>query len=285
MNGKGLKLNSSRLTINANNYVFWFCLCILATPGLADRVREETKLFFSDVPNDIDHKSFDASGSAGTLNPTESDSEVLRRSCPLLKACYLEKLRLDCETRSVRKTRNAHMVHEYGSTATESKSSFELKPGDYLHVFHYLHHSGPKYFEDSNTYRPERFLVPASEPGFPPTVDQKTLRPYGAGSSMCKGRVIAERFLYQSSSRHPTHLGHRACRSWGLEDTRPYQRCWIVQAYAECSRQVHVSKEDVKIMTLNTQAQIALTEYASMSSRRMYYDRPHSDSVEDMFPL
>ena len=126
MSGKGWKLNSSRLRIKANSHIFWFFLRILATPGLADKVREETKSFFSDVPNDVEHGSFDVSGNTGTPNPTESDSEISRRSCPLLKACYLETLRLDCETRSVRKTRNAHMVHEYGSAATESKSSFEL---------------------------------------------------------------------------------------------------------------------------------------------------------------
>ena len=119
-------VNSSRLRIKANNHVFWFFLRILATPGLADELGEEKKSFFSDAPNDVNHGSFDANGSAGTSYPTESDSEILRRSCPLLKACYLDTLRLDCETRSVKKTKNAHMVHEYGSAATESKSSLEL---------------------------------------------------------------------------------------------------------------------------------------------------------------
>ena len=109
------------------------------------------------------------------------------RSCPLLRACYFETLRLDGEIRSIRKVRRDNLVPGY---ETAPNSAFKLKSGDYLHAFHYLHHSDPKYFEEPETFKPERFLVRNSGS---PEVNQGTLRPYGAGFSMCKGRIIAER--------------------------------------------------------------------------------------------
>ncbi len=109
------------------------------------------------------------------------------RCCPLLKACYFETLRLDSEIKSVRKVKKDNFFLE---NETASTSGFKLKAGDYIHAFHYLHHPDPNYFEEPDVFKPERFLV---RDGGHVAVDQRTLRPYGAGFSMCKGRIIAER--------------------------------------------------------------------------------------------
>ncbi len=127
------------------------------------------------------------------------------RWCPLLKACYFETLRLDGEIRSARKIRRDNLVPE---NETASTSAFKLKSGDYLHAFHYLHHSDPDYFEEPERFKPERFLV---REGGSVEVGQGTLRPYGAGFSMCKGRVIAERMCL--------HLVAGILHHWEMEPT------------------------------------------------------------------
>ena len=171
-------LTSGRLTMNANNLVCWLLLRILSTPGLADEIRRETKRFFRDgnAPIDTTQPLLEGSGKGD-----------LGRWCPLLKACYLETVRLDSEIVSVRKIRRDNLVPE---TETAPTSAFKLKAGDYLHAFHYLHHTDPEHFEEPERFKPERFLI--REAGSM-VVSQRTLRPYGAGVSMCKGRVVAER--------------------------------------------------------------------------------------------
>jgi cytochrome P450 len=49
----------------------------------------------------------------------------------------------------------------------------------------------PKYFKDPEKFDPERFLL-RNEDGTLST-DMGTIRPYGGGPSMCKGRIFAER--------------------------------------------------------------------------------------------
>lgn len=105
----------------------------------------------------------------------------MARLRPLLKACYFETLRLDVEIRSARKMRRDNLVPE---NETASTSAFKLKSGDYLH------HSDPCYFEEPEVFKPEISLVRESGSV---EVGQGNLRPNGAGFSMCKGRVIAER--------------------------------------------------------------------------------------------
>ena len=154
------------------------------------------------------------------------------RWCPLLKACYFETLRLDGEIRSARKIRRDNLVpgHETAST-----SAFKLKSGDYLHAFHYLHHSDPIYFEEPETFKPERFLV---REGGSVEISQGTLRPYGAGFSMCKGRVIAERICL--------HLVAGILHNWEIE---PTSASWEVPGHVSAAGVCKPNK-DVRVKML-----------------------------------
>lgn len=49
----------------------------------------------------------------------------------------------------------------------------------------------PKYFKDPEKFVPERFIVHNEDGSL--STDIGTIRPYGGGPSMCKGRVFAER--------------------------------------------------------------------------------------------
>lgn len=56
---------------------------------------------------------------------------------------------------------------------------------------HDLHMRDPKYFKNPEKFDPERFLVRNEDGSL--TTDMGSIRPYGGGPSMCKGRVFAER--------------------------------------------------------------------------------------------
>lgn len=197
--------DSRRVTINGDNVFFWLVLRIHATPGLAGKIREQTKAFFA--------KSDDAKEAVRLEDVPQADD--MGRRCPLLKACYLETIRLDSEIRSLRKVRGDHLIPT--TDDSDAKTSHKIRSGDYIHALHYLHHSDPKYFADPQAFKPERFLVPSGKM----EVDQGTLRPYGAGISMCKGRVVAERvILYtvaaflQTWSMEPGN----GAREWNIPD-------------------------------------------------------------------
>ena len=106
---------------------------------------------------------------------------------------------MDGKIRSIRKLKATSMIQK-GETI--ANATHVLNTGDYVYAFHYLHHGDSKYFEDPETWRPSRFLVRSLDSdAVSYKVNQKTLRPYGAGISMCKGRVIAERVcLYAVAS-------------------------------------------------------------------------------------
>lgn len=114
--------------------------------------------------------------------------------CPLLKATYLECNRLHSRPISFRTIANNFVLRGDGDIHNSSATSHLLQKKSYLYIPHFLHHISPDYFPDPDAFKPERFLVsdPADEDG-KVTVDAKTLRPYGGGVSMCKGRLFAER--------------------------------------------------------------------------------------------
>lgn len=58
-------------------------------------------------------------------------------------------------------------------------------------VPHDLHMRDPAYFRDPDKFEPKRFLV-GKEDGTQ-AAEMGTIRPFGAGPSMCKGRLFAER--------------------------------------------------------------------------------------------
>ena len=97
---------------------------------------------------------------------------------------------MNSEVRSIRKVKKETFVP--ASEDVASDIAHQLHPGDYIHTLHYLHHQDPKFFPDPQAFKPERFLI---REGNDTKVNQGTLRPYGAGISLCKGRIIAERVI------------------------------------------------------------------------------------------
>ncbi len=217
------------LNANSNFLVFWLLLRILSTSDLASRIRAEMADYIQvSTPPQV----------FGILEPAhlKIDEKGLATSCPLLKACYIECLRLDSAPWSLRNVLKDFTVTESVDDALISSndnsggkpSTYVLKAGTYADVPWDLHFTDPRYFPEPTLYLPERHLkkpayaangvsvlhserlvqqrsnatAPMSSVVDESEVDAKhrnmsaqwgTVRPYGGGSSMCKGRLFAEK--------------------------------------------------------------------------------------------
>ncbi|KAH8598027.1 cytochrome P450 [Bisporella sp. PMI_857] len=169
------------LIVNSNLLVYWQLLHILATPGLVERIRSEV------APYVQIEKPY-AIGSFSEAPKLKLSSEELAKGCPLLKSTYLEALRMSAQPWSVRDVATDFVIP--GDKRTSSPS-FQIRKGQYITIPHDLHMRDPKYFKDPLRFDPERFLVKKDDGTL--TTDIGTMRPYGGGPSMCKGRIFAER--------------------------------------------------------------------------------------------
>ena len=170
------------LVVNANVLVYWQLLYILATPGLVERIRTEIAPY-AEVSKPVSIGKFSA---PATLKLSH---EGLSKSCPLFKSTYFETLRLTDQPWSVRQT--ATDVVLFGEKSAADATSFLVPKGEYITIPHDLHMKDPKYFLNPESFDPDRFLVHNEDDTI--TTNMGTIRPYGGGPSMCKGRVFAER--------------------------------------------------------------------------------------------
>lgn len=162
--------------------VYWQILYVLSTPGLVTRIREEIDPYIT-VLKPL---------SIGTFSEAPKMTiahEGLSTKCPLFKSSYLEALRLSDQPWSVRKAASDTTIS--GDKNDPNFVSFSIRKGEYVTVPHELHMLDPRYFKDPRKFIPERFIVRNADGT--ETVDAGTIRPYGGGPSICKGRVFAER--------------------------------------------------------------------------------------------
>ncbi|CZR58918.1 related to cytochrome P450 7B1 [Phialocephala subalpina] len=170
------------LVANANLVVYWQSLHILATPGLLDRIRSEISTCATIS------KPF----SIGTISEAPKltiSHDALSKKCPLLRSTYLETLRLCNQPWSIRQI--AADVTITGDKKSSDPVSYVMRKGEYATLPHDLHMRDSKYFKDPMKFDPERFIVQNEDGSL--STGMGTIRPYGGGYSMCKGRVYAEK--------------------------------------------------------------------------------------------
>jgi cytochrome P450 len=156
-------------------------LDILATPGLADRIREEIAPFVTvSKPCSI--------GSISETPKLRISHEDLSKKCPVLKSTYLESLRMSDQPWSMRRVAQDVVVSSGKKDPTSP--SFLIQRGEFITIPHDLHMRDPKYFKDPDKFDPERFLVRDRDGRL--STDTMTMRPFGGGPSMCTGRALAE---------------------------------------------------------------------------------------------
>lgn len=193
-----------------NPEVFWLLIRIFSTPNLVARLREEFSPYITITQ---------PSGSFGPMEPprVQIDEKGLSTSCPLLKSCYIESLRLDNAPWSLKKVVKEFSVSD---PSAAKPMSYVLKAGTYVDVAFDMHFTDPLYFPSPEKWIPDRHIVktstitttkttttaPNSEEAADNTIEAPTtitaewgtVRPFGGGQSICKGRLFAEKEILSS---------------------------------------------------------------------------------------
>lgn len=173
------------LNANSNSVVYWLIRNIHAN-DLLRRVRTEITPFVTKENSRV-----------------KINIDGLMNASPLLKSCYWETLRIDSGPWSFKRLQKDCTVVEAASdartTAPSSTSSlsssddstFSLHQSDCVLIPADLHHTDPRYFNAPNQFIPERFITHTE--GGTDVSEIQTIRPYGGGATMCKGRMLAEK--------------------------------------------------------------------------------------------
>ena len=161
---------------NANALVFWMLTRIYADAALLARVRAELR------PVVRAARPPQAFGLPEPPRFENFDVDALCARCPLLKSCYIECLRLDAASWSLKLVKRDFVLAEPDGTG----EAWALRAGEYAHAAHALHNTDPAHFPDPGEWKGERHVRADGA-----AADMGTIRPYGGGKTMCKGRAFA----------------------------------------------------------------------------------------------
>lgn len=185
------------LNANSQPMVFWFILYIYATPSLLKALREEVTSCLS---------------LSTTSTPPKIDSidyAALVRDCPLLKSTLFETFRMVNEATSLRQVMRPVTVDDGGH-------QHKLLPGTWISAPHAGLQHDPSIFPEPEKFIPDRFLEVDEDSGRQ-VPRYGRLKPWGAGTGICKGRTFAEKEI----------LGIGACFI-SLWDMDPVGGAWKV---------------------------------------------------------
>ncbi|KAL1302570.1 hypothetical protein AAFC00_002951 [Neodothiora populina] len=173
------------MNANANPLIFWLLNHIYADKDLLEKLREEVKPYVRAVQPKQEF------GIPEPPRLESIDQDGLVANCPLLKSSYIETLRVDTSIYSLK-----YMEKDFVLAGRDkSADKYLLKKGTYTHVAHDLHHKDPAYFDDPETWRADRHVVYVEDREGEKwvSVNMGTVRPFGGGQSMCKGRAFAQK--------------------------------------------------------------------------------------------
>ncbi|KAM4057864.1 cytochrome p450 [Hirsutella rhossiliensis] len=181
------------MNANANQLIPWMLFELYRDPVLLEQVREEILPYVQVTQPENDFGK-------GVWLPAvleHLDLEGLVHKCPMLKAAYIETLRVYTGTWTMRRLNEDVTLDDRGKA-----EPFLLGKGTYAHIAQEMHQMDPEYFPDPGEWRHERHLREhEDEKGVKTLVaDMGTVRPYGGGPAMCKGRTFAlrEMLLYSA---------------------------------------------------------------------------------------
>lgn len=162
------------LNANTQPLIFWMITYVYATPGLVEALREEV------LP------CMTLASSSTTIEILALDHDMLSQECQLLKSTFFETLRMVNEATSIRQVVQSVSV-------SDGTSQHHFSAGTWISAPHAGTQRDSTIYPSPHEFIPDRFLSEDdSQPG-QKVAQYKTLRPWGIGSGMCKGRTFAEK--------------------------------------------------------------------------------------------
>ncbi|GAB7347974.1 hypothetical protein MBLNU459_g5477t1 [Dothideomycetes sp. NU459] len=174
------------MNANANPLIFWMLNHIYADEALLAALRDEVTPYMRPVQP----KQELGVPECARLDGVDQDGLVA--NCALLKSCYIETLRVDTAPWSFKVVKQDVVLAD---SRDKTADRFVLRKGTYAHVAHDLHHNNPAYFDNPQEWRADRHVRYEKTDGAATraSADLGTIRPFGGGSSMCKGRAFAQK--------------------------------------------------------------------------------------------
>ncbi|OCT52383.1 cytochrome P450 monooxygenase [Cladophialophora carrionii] len=194
------------MNINSNAVIFWMVWYVFSTPSLLQEIRREIAPY-------VRLRQPAATGLPIEEQPKlEIDVAALWAKCPLLKGAFFEAMRLEAPSMSYKMVEDDFVVYEDEKDARnlgkKEPQSWLLKKGELICIPHGVHQSDEKYFRDPDRFDPRRFWAKesqatekgenghvngAAEEEAEVRVEYKTMKVWGGGKQMCKGKTFAER--------------------------------------------------------------------------------------------
>ena len=180
------------MNTNGANAVFWNVLRIATDQKLLSAVREEVAPFVK-----VSRTSPEESGLPIPEPPRLSiDLDGLLTRCPVTKASMFETLRLHSHSISSRKLATDLVVTESADEAKiagiQQPRTYRFRKGDTVVMPHGVHQVDSRYFPNPEKFDYSRFITTGSGKGID-RADIGTIKPFGGGASVCKGRRFVER--------------------------------------------------------------------------------------------
>jgi len=124
------------------------------------------------------------------------DIHGLKNNCPLLNGTFLETMRLNTLNASVREVMEDLTITESVEDALiqghPEPRTYRIPKGEIVWLPHAVHQRDSRYWKDPDTFNPRRFWVVDEKDPKKIEVDYRTLKVWGGGPTVCKGRKFAE---------------------------------------------------------------------------------------------
>lgn len=197
------------MNVNANQIIFWLIWYVFSDRALLSELRAELAPYvkFAQAPdNGLPIKD---------APKLDIDHDSLWNKCPLLKGTFYETLRLEAAGSSFKIVDEDFVVTESEEDAKilgkKGPESYLLSKGELLCIPHGVHQNDERYFRDPQRFDPRRFWArpdlatsdtkdqskPPMSSSHNPEADIKveygTMKAWGGGKNMCKGKAFAER--------------------------------------------------------------------------------------------